>query len=633
MITKPFANSIRHCFIIVFFLLFSSLKGFSQTKIDSLIQNLDYIKDDQKRLTALKKLTSKMVNENHEDQLKYLQECVALAKKLEDYDLMAWKARFIIYQYVNTDKPEKALELIDEMLSYKDKFKDEASKAYMWLKKGGLYFANLDFKNAIEHYNKAALTFEKTRDSAFAGDAYFFSGQANARIGNLTEAIFKFEKAYPIYEAIKDYDYVFFTKNELYLMYRKNRLVEEAEKVANELIVLCEREKKITRLAYLKLNLAMVEIERNNFTKAKPYLEYAGKTYKKLEKEKFKNNYEGMGEYYYYNATALMYHSKLNQLDSAKMYFDKIKEIEEQAFNNKSISTQVLKHKSIYFEKTNQLDKALELLTTYKDHKKSNKVVLSNDDINVEHIFVDIYKKQGNVEKVNYHLDHLIRYKDSLNAMTTTNTYAYHSSRFRTEQKEKEIIKQAAEIQKLESDKAISAGKRNTLLALLLSALLIASGIWWMGKTKRKQLALEIKKNREDLSNFTKQLLQKSVEQEALQHQLEQLKLENIGTAVVDNLHNLLSTKILTTQDWLDFKIKFNAVHPYFLKKIKDKGYQLTNAEERLIALEKLELSSHEIANMLGISFSSVVQYRYRIRKKMSAPAEISIIDFIEKTI
>lgn len=56
----------------------------------------------------------------------------------------------------------------------------------------------------------------------------------------------------------------------------------------------------------------------------------------------------------------------------------------------------------------------------------------------------------------------------------------------------------------------------------------------------------------------------------------------------------------------------------------------ITNSEERLLALEKLNLKTPEIANILGVSTDSVVKNRYRLRKKLGISRETSITAFVE---
>ncbi|WP_075343865.1 helix-turn-helix transcriptional regulator [Tenacibaculum agarivorans] len=98
----------------------------------------------------------------------------------------------------------------------------------------------------------------------------------------------------------------------------------------------------------------------------------------------------------------------------------------------------------------------------------------------------------------------------------------------------------------------------------------------------------------------------------------------------IKKLHDKIAEKILTQDDWYNFKETFNQVYPLFFKKIKEKNIHLTKSEERLVALEKLGLDNTQIAKVLGISVDSVFVNRYRLRKKIKAPNTISIVEFLE---
>ncbi|WP_422107540.1 tetratricopeptide repeat protein [Winogradskyella sp.] len=150
-----------------------------------------------------------------------------------------------------------------------------------------------------------------------------------------------------------------------------------------------------------------------------------------------------------------------------------------------------------------------------------------------------------------------------------------------------------------------------------------------VSEAELKLLAEQIAANEKDLTNYTQQLLAKSQEQEALTKEMETLR-SDMGTQItIPILQELANSKILTSEDWRNFKHKFNLVYPDFFKNITENGFQPTTSEERLLSLEKLELDSKEIANMLGISFESVMQSRYRLRKKWDVPKDISILEFL----
>jgi hypothetical protein len=81
-------------------------------------------------------------------------------------------------------------------------------------------------------------------------------------------------------------------------------------------------------------------------------------------------------------------------------------------------------------------------------------------------------------------------------------------------------------------------------------------------------------------------------------------------------LEQLMQSTILTEDDWLRFQTVFEKVHPGFMEEQKALYPDLTPAELRYLVLEKLQLSTHEMANMLGVSDKTVRQTRVRLRRK-----------------
>ena len=169
---------------------------------------------------------------------------------------------------------------------------------------------------------------------------------------------------------------------------------------------------------------------------------------------------------------------------------------------------------------------------------------------------------------------------------------------------------------------------------LIIALLLFAAGIVIFIKQKAKQnrtiLQVQLDANKRELEVFTKELVEKSNSLDLLKIELEKLKNEFGGNEKIERLQELVSLKILTNEHWQDFKNKFNVVYPSLLVKAREVNKDITNSEERLIALEKLNLKTSEIANILGVSPESVVKIRYRLRKKLGISKETSILQFIE---
>ncbi|MEZ4933945.1 MAG: helix-turn-helix transcriptional regulator [Saprospiraceae bacterium] len=80
---------------------------------------------------------------------------------------------------------------------------------------------------------------------------------------------------------------------------------------------------------------------------------------------------------------------------------------------------------------------------------------------------------------------------------------------------------------------------------------------------------------------------------------------------------------------WSAFKDYFGKAHRGFLHLLRSQYPDLTDAEERLFLFIKLNLSTKEIAVILGIAVSSVKKTRYRLRKRLGLEEGVDLQEFI----
>ena len=66
-----------------------------------------------------------------------------------------------------------------------------------------------------------------------------------------------------------------------------------------------------------------------------------------------------------------------------------------------------------------------------------------------------------------------------------------------------------------------------------------------------------------------------------------------------------------------------------FYKRLRERFPKLTQGDQKLCALIKLNFSSKDMAKLIGISVDSVHTTRYRLRKKLKLPREVSLGEFI----
>jgi DNA-binding CsgD family transcriptional regulator len=90
-----------------------------------------------------------------------------------------------------------------------------------------------------------------------------------------------------------------------------------------------------------------------------------------------------------------------------------------------------------------------------------------------------------------------------------------------------------------------------------------------------------------------------------------------------------LNSSINDTQDWKSFEVNFNALHEDFFENLLGKYPDLTPKDLKLCAYLKMNLSSKEIAPLMGITTRGVEIHRYRLRKKLDLDSNQNITNFL----
>lgn len=184
---------------------------------------------------------------------------------------------------------------------------------------------------------------------------------------------------------------------------------------------------------------------------------------------------------------------------------------------------------------------------------------------------------------------------------------------------------------------------------LLISALLLFR-MWGIRQTRKREkyqheirekelirlrndkLRAEVSHKSKELANSTMAIIKKNEFLLDLKKIVQKQKSE-LGSRYPDKYFNYLNKKIdenISNQDdWQVFENNFERAHEQFFKKMKEKYPELTPSDLQLSAYLKMNLSSKEIAPLLGISVRGVENHRYRLRKKMNIAHDDSLTDII----
>ena len=90
-----------------------------------------------------------------------------------------------------------------------------------------------------------------------------------------------------------------------------------------------------------------------------------------------------------------------------------------------------------------------------------------------------------------------------------------------------------------------------------------------------------------------------------------------------------IDDNIASHDDWKTFETNFERAHEEFIKRLKAGYPKLTPGDLRLCAYLRMNLSSKEIAPLLGISVRGLENHRYRLRKKMGLDVDINLSEFL----
>ncbi|WP_282147772.1 tetratricopeptide repeat protein [Algibacter lectus] len=212
---------------------------------------------------------------------------------------------------------------------------------------------------------------------------------------------------------------------------------------------------------------------------------------------------------------------------------------------------------------------------------------------------------------------------------------------YRLEKDRQEKLIQAQHLRQLEQEDEIKNLQRIILLVSVVFILII--GYFYIKNLRTKHKAekqlirrnkeLEIKKAKELLELKNKELAASAlqlIEKDEFMKNLKTKIREGEPTIKKSELNKILrSVSVDNTNYWEEFKLRFIEVNKDFYDIIFAKYPKLSQGDQKICALIKLNMSSKEMSRLLGISVESVHTSRHRIRKKMNLDRNVNLEDYI----
>lgn len=212
---------------------------------------------------------------------------------------------------------------------------------------------------------------------------------------------------------------------------------------------------------------------------------------------------------------------------------------------------------------------------------------------------------------------------------------------FREQQEQNQKLLREQRLTDLEHRKRVWFLQRAILLVSLFFVLIIGFLYFNYVRSKhriekrliRKEREMEVQKTNELLELKNKELAASTLKliekDEFLASIKDRLAEKKEGLSADDVRKTVRSIKLSNAKNWEEFEARFVAVNQDFYERLKERFPKLTQGDQRLCALIKLNFSSKDMAKLMGISVESVHTTRYRLRKKLQLSREINLEEFI----
>ena len=151
-----------------------------------------------------------------------------------------------------------------------------------------------------------------------------------------------------------------------------------------------------------------------------------------------------------------------------------------------------------------------------------------------------------------------------------------------------------------------------------------------LNEIQKKQHQQELKSKTKELANTAMEMTKKNEMLMKLKEDLNYFKSEIIDKSRYNKLLRGIDRNINNTKDWELFESNFNDIHDSFFKELhKMHPEKLTPKDLKLCAYLKMNLSSKEIAPLMGISIRGVEIHRYRLRKKLELSSDQNMNEYL----
>ncbi|MFN3530605.1 MAG: tetratricopeptide repeat protein [Bacteroidia bacterium] len=192
-------------------------------------------------------------------------------------------------------------------------------------------------------------------------------------------------------------------------------------------------------------------------------------------------------------------------------------------------------------------------------------------------------------------------------------------------QKNNKLLSQQRELEEQQKRLALAELENTKLNEVQLNSALK------INKLHEELMNKELELRSRELTSHTLQIIRKNRLLGELRDKLNRLSKSPAQEQklIVRELGKKIDLSLVQEKEWTSFNKSFEEVHQGFYQQLHQLHNDLTAAEIRLCALIRLNMSSRDIATILGISAESLRVSRYRLKKKLGLEADDKLTTYI----
>ena len=99
---------------------------------------------------------------------------------------------------------------------------------------------------------------------------------------------------------------------------------------------------------------------------------------------------------------------------------------------------------------------------------------------------------------------------------------------------------------------------------------------------------------------------------------------------IATKIDKIIQNNLSIDEEWENFKMHFEKVHPQFFEKLKQQSDELTEENLKMCAYIKMRMTTKQIARLLQVVPGSIFTNRYRLKKKLHLAESEDLDVFIE---